>query len=75
MTQYEKSATNKQSGCHSCSGLEYSVTLGIVLITIGVLLLAIQMGWVDPGLLWKFWPVALILAGVFELKSRWREQK
>lgn len=55
--------------------LATSLTPGLLIMTVGVILLAYQLQWVSAGTLWKFWPVALILAGVSELESWWREQQ
>jgi hypothetical protein len=42
---------------------------GIVLIVLGALLLALNLGWDIPFALWDFWPVFLIVPGIVALIS------
>lgn len=40
------------------------LVVGLILIVVGAILLAVNLGWGLPLALWNFWPVFLILPGL-----------
>lgn len=44
-----------------------NVTAGLIMVTVGVLFLTGQMGLADIGLIWRYWPLALIAIGTTRL--------
>jgi hypothetical protein len=40
---------------------------GILLIVLGGILLAFNLGWSLPGFIWDYWPVALMVPGVIAI--------
>ncbi len=50
-------------------------TPGLVLMTVGFILLADKFHWLEVESLWKLWPVALIIVGFVELAKWWRIQR
>lgn len=73
----------KGAKAHGCCGMKAGEQVtrvapafpGLALITVGVIALAFRLEWVEPETLWKFWPVALIVAGFVELGKWWRKQQ
>ena len=52
-----------------------SLTPGLFLITLGSLLLTMQLELLDVEQLWKLWPIGLIMAGISELEQWWRNER
>ena len=46
------------------------IVLGLTVVAVGVLLTLANLGLLDAGDIWQYWPVALILVGVSKLSSR-----
>jgi hypothetical protein len=45
-------------------GRRSPLVMGIILITLGALLLALNLGWGLPLALWDYWPLTLIVLGL-----------
>jgi fatty acid desaturase len=54
--------------------LSDSLTPGLLILTVGIVLLISQLGWLSPEELWNLWPIGLIMAGISELEEWWRHQ-
>ncbi len=48
-------------------GPQGGIITGIVIVCVGVILLLAQIGFLDLGSIWRFWPVILILVGLSKL--------
>ena len=43
------------------------LAMGIIMIVLGTLLLALNLGWHLPAAVWDYWPVALIVPGLLAI--------
>lgn len=52
--------------------LTTSLTPGLLILTVGIVMLAVKMHWVPMAMVYKLWPLVLIVIGLGKLEEWWR---
>lgn len=52
--------------------LTTSLTPGLLILTVGIVMLSVKMHWIPMSMVYKLWPLVLIVIGLGKLEEWWR---